>query len=324
MSAIVGSCLGVAILMGSFFVVTVMARSWWADFDAYAWPEVSATIVESHVFAPARADQDPSLAIRYRYNYAGQTYESDRLDTRESRRDPDAYRLAAAWTVGSTWSCYVDPRNPQVAVLRRESLWWGLAVLLPIVVGSGLGGLLFFAAWRSLRAERAQPTLRPKMAKMLTVRVATTLFVAILASTTYWLGVRPLLLFESATKWGEQRCTIISSRIRAYSSHGRTNYRPDVLFQYEVDGTERTSNQYDLLDSSDRAYRDVAAIVERYSPGVRAQCYVNPSNHSQAVLDRSLPSVTPFGLIALVALIIVGWRLASSVTRRAGSGTGGT
>jgi hypothetical protein len=317
--AIVAACLGLVFVIGGLFVAGLIVRTWWAQARVYGWSEATATIVEARASAPARDDQDPSLTVRFRYDYAGRGYESDRFAAPSSARDADAYRLASLWQPGSTWPCYVDPRNPQVAVLRRDSLWWGLAVFLPLGVACGIGGLLLYAAWASLRTARepkatAPQTAAPTRAKRAVGRVAITLFIAALGLMTYVFSVRPLLLFASAAHWREQPCTIVASRVRRSHSDGRTGYAVEIVFRYQVDGRAQASGDYDLVANAALSHADAADIVRRYPPGAQATCYVNPRDPTQAVLDRSLPDATPFGLIPFAFLIAVVWGLV--VTRR--------
>lgn len=318
--AIVGFSLGAAILVGGLLVVVLMARSWWAEARVYGWSEEMATIVEAQGLAPTRADRDPFLSVKFRYDHAGRSYESDRVDARSSIRDPDAYRLAELWQPGSTWPCYVDPRNPAVAVLRRDSLWWGFAVLFPLTFAGAMGGLFLYAAWASLRAKRDPKAVAALVAnapaKRVVKRVAMTLLIVSLVLTTYFLGVQPLLLFEGARHWRALPCTVVASRTRARSHDMRTGYSALIVFRYQLDGRERASGDYELVENDSRSLGDAAGIVERYPPGAQTTCYVDPRNPARAVIDRSLPKVAPFALLPLGILITLGWGLVASARRR--------
>ncbi len=316
--AIVGFCLGAAVVVGGLFMVVLMARSWWAEAKVYGWSEGTATIVEAQVLASPRVDRDPFLSVRFRYDFAGRSYESDRVDARSSIRDPDAYRLAELWQPGSTWPCYVDPRAPQIAVLRRDSLWWGFAVLFPLTFAGAFGGLFLYASWASLRSGGDPKAAASVGAKRIVKRVALTLLFVILMVTTYLFGVQPLLLFESARHWRERPCTIVASRVHARSQERSTRYSALIVFRYQLDGRERLSGDYQLVDDGNRLYREAADIVERYPPGAQATCFVDPRNPARAVIDRSLPTGTPFALLPLGFLITMSWGLVASARRRTG------
>ena len=318
--AIVGFCLGAAILVGGLFAAVRMAQSWWAEARVYRWSEGTATIVEAHVLAPTSARRDPFLSVRFRYDYAGRAYESDRVDARASVSDPDADRLVELWQPGSTWPCYVDPHNPQIAVLRRDSLWWGFAVLFPLTFAGAFGGLLLYIAWASLRS-RGDPKAAAAVganagAKRVVRRVGMTLLVVILLLTTYFFGVQPLLLFESARHWRERPCTIVASRIRARNHEMSTRYSAIIVFRYQLDGRERASGDYQLVEDGNRTNREAADIVRRYPPGAQVICYVDPLKPARAVIDRSLPTGTPFALLPLGFLITLTWGLVTAARRR--------
>lgn len=312
----------VAFLMGALFLAAglvaafFMARAWWADAQVHRWSERTATIIEAHAFPAERSDQDPRLTARFQYDYDGQTYESDRVDARSPTHDADAYRLAELWQPGSTWPCYVDPHHPQVAVLRRSSLWWGLGGLFPLAFGVCLGGLFLYGVWASLHPERDPAPVRRSVA-----RIATALLAVFLVVTSYLFGVRPLSLFLDAGNWIESTCTIAASRVRTYRAvHETTQYRPDVIFRYQFQGREHVSSDYALDRSFTSSRRDAESIVQRYPPGAAAACYVNPRAPAQSVLDRSFPKVILFGLFPAGFLILLIWGLLRSGTRAAGPG----
>lgn len=321
LGGIVAGAVGAAIVAGAFLAVIAIARSWLAEARVYGWSEEAATIVEARAWAPARAHGDPLLSVRFRYTYGGRTYESSRVDARSSARVPEAFQLAALWQAGSVWPCYVDPRDPEIAVLRRESLWWGFAVLLPLVVGGGLGGLLLYAAWASVRADddrdrAAASSSLVASARQAVRRFSAILLVVVLVLVTYVMGVRPLLSFESAKHWREVPCTIVASRARAHGNGMRTGYSAEIAFQYSFDGRPRAASAYDLAQDLNRSYAGAAEIVMRYPAGSQAKCYVDPTDPDRAVLDRSLPRGTALGLLPLGFLAAVLWGFAGSGRRR--------
>jgi hypothetical protein len=319
LGGIVGGCLGAAILAMGLVAAVAMARSWWAEAQVYGWSEGVGTILESRASAPLRAQGDPALSVRFQYTYAGRTYESGRLDARSSVRDPEAFQLATLWQVGSIWPCYIDPRNPQVAVLRRDTLWWGFGILVPLTVGGGLGGLLLYASWKSLRPERAPagaPASSPLALRRSVRRTAALLLVVTLVAVTYFTGVRSLLLFRSATNWREMPCTIVASRVRAHSNRMRTGYSAQIVSRYLFDERQRASGEYELVENSNRSYQEAAEIVERYPPGAVTNCYVDPTDPDRAVLNRSWPRGTALGLLPFGFLIVVLWGLTGSGRRR--------
>jgi len=145
-----------------------------------------------------------------------------------------------------------------------------------------------------------------------------TMLIVSLLLTTYFLGVRSLLLFERATHWRPLPCTVVASRVRAHSQKMRTGYAAFIVFRYQLDGRERASGNYELVEDTNRSYRDAADIVQRYPPGAQAICYADRRNPDQAVIDRSLPRGTSFALLPFGFLITLSWGLVTSARRRTG------
>ena len=65
-------------------------------------------------------------------------------------------------------------------------------------------------------------------------------------------------------------------------------YRIDISYKYEVDGREFQSYRYSFWAGSSSGRKDKQAVVDRFPPGTRAFCYVNPDDPTQAVIDRGL------------------------------------
>jgi hypothetical protein len=106
--------------------------------DAYTWPEVPCTVVESHVAESSDSDGTTYKAVvTFTYTYQGQEHTSSRrdfVDFFSSGYDGKA-AVVAQYPAGSRTVAYVDPSNPSEAVLARS---FSARYLV------GLFGLLFF------------------------------------------------------------------------------------------------------------------------------------------------------------------------------------
>ena len=138
----------------------------------------------------------------------------------------------------------------------------------------------------------------------------------------YFLGVRPVLRFRSAAGWLATPCQVVSSGVRTnYDPSGRT-YTIDVAYRYEVAGQVFTSRDYDLFSGSSTGCNDDREVAKRFPVGSTVECYVNPRDPRDAVLERRLPPETatvamPLILAALAVLPFIVHR------RRRGSEPGG-
>jgi hypothetical protein len=122
------------------------------------------------------------------------------------------------------------------------------------------------------------------------------LFVTVGIAIGYFLSFRPLYLAYQARSWTPADCQVISSRVEA---SGKTS-RPDIRYRYHVDDRPYTSGRYNFIPGSTND-STVAATVERYAPGSQFQCYVDPADPTQAVINRDITYWYYMGLIFFAA-----------------------
>ena len=122
------------------------------------------------------------------------------------------------------------------------------------------------------------------------------LFVTVGTAIGYFLSFRPLYLAYQARAWTPADCEVISSRVEA---SGDTS-RPDIRYRYHVDDRPYTSDRYNFIPGSTND-STVSATVERYAPGTRFPCYVDPADPAQAVINRDITNWYYFGLIFFAA-----------------------
>jgi hypothetical protein len=111
----------------------------------------------------------------------------------------------------------------------------------------------------------------------------------------YFLSFRPLYLAYQARSWTPLDCEVISSRV----VHNDETSRPDIRYRYDVDDRQYTADRYNFIPGS-TSDSTVGATVDRYAPGTRFQCYVDPADPTQAVINRDITYWYGFGLIFFV------------------------
>jgi len=117
---------------------------------------------------------------------------------------------------------------------------------------------------------------------------------------TYFIFLKPALNVIHARRWAATPCTVTDSRIgRSHSRHGGTNYRVEVEFSYQYDGRHYDSDNYQFDKSYSSGYALKDAVVDRYPPGQRTTCYVNPENPGEAVIMRDFNPGLLLGLCPL-------------------------
>lgn len=137
------------------------------------------------------------------------------------------------------------------------------------------------------------------------------LFVVAGTAIGYFLSFRPMYLAYQARSWTPADCEVISSRVAA---NGDTA-RPDIRYRYYVADRPYTSDRYNFIPGSSND-STVAATVERYAPGTRFQCYVDPGDPAQAVINRDITYWYGFGLIFFAAFAGIPLIIGTFVVRR--------
>jgi hypothetical protein len=124
----------------------------------------------------------------------------------------------------------------------------------------------------------------------------------------YFTVLQPWQNSQAAQRWVETPCQIFSSVQKVYPGSKSPTYGVDISYQYQVDGQTYQSSQYDFTFNSIFNAANSYEIVSHYPPFMQTVCYVNPQNHSEAVLNRGFQNsrLSPvlFLLIALIMLIV--------------------
>lgn len=145
------------VLIGSVFV-WLLGRSFLRAQEMRSWPEVECVIIASGLEERRNDENSPieyRLNVVFGYEWAGEARTGDRLTLRgspwSSKRALSDQR-AAELPVGMTTTCRVNPADPEVAVLKPDSLAPGYSIWFPLLFV--IGGLLM--AYRALRNPRAR------------------------------------------------------------------------------------------------------------------------------------------------------------------------
>jgi hypothetical protein len=115
-----------------------------------------------------------------------------------------------------------------------------------------------------------------------------------------FLSFLPISRAIQSRSWRPAACEVISSQV----VRGDDTFRPDIQYRYHVDDRPYTGNLYNFLPGSDNV-SDYPAVVARYPPGHRFECYVNPADPTQAVIDRELTFGYFFGLIFFLFFTVI-------------------
>lgn len=132
-------------LIGLLFV-WLMTRSFLRAREMHAWPEVECVILSNEIEERVHDPQSPRefrVDLEFGYEWQGAPRTGDHLTLRgnpwSSKREL-AEQRAAEYPPGKTTTCRVNPRDPDFAVLRPDSLAPGYSIWFPaLFVIGGLG-----------------------------------------------------------------------------------------------------------------------------------------------------------------------------------------
>lgn len=182
-----------------------------------------------------------------------------------------------------------------------------------------------FGVWASARPDPAYNTRRPMPVTAISQRRSGApakgclvffflIFFLVGAAGSYFVLWRPLSKLLASRSWTETQCDVLSSQVVSDDS----TYRVDVRYSWTAGGSTRVGSRYDFMGGSSSGREGKQRIVDRYPPGSRVTCWVDPDDPNEAVLSRGL---SPIYLIGLVPLLFLGVGLAGLVwTLRSGRG----
>jgi hypothetical protein len=293
--------------MGLLFTV-VMAGDFFGRLRVRAWTTSPCTIQSARV-DPSGASDGTNHRFVVVYTYAGGERECRGTGVEPgytgSSSYGDALQLAETYPPGTQTTCYVNPSNPDETYLRAGSLLFGLLLLLPLVfVAIGAGGIWF--AWRKRPAPDAMPisSRAPGTAPRWVAPLVFALFFLIGTGILLFVFVPMVREVLDARNWNPTPCTIVASSVKSHSSDDGTTYSVELIYAYTVDGREHKGWRYTFMGGSSSGYEGKQEIVDRFPPGTKAVCYVNPGNPGESVIERGFTWEYLLGLLPLVFMLI--------------------
>jgi hypothetical protein len=138
------------------------------------------------------------------------------------------------------------------------------------------------------------------------VRGCLTLFFLVFAvvggAGSYFAVWKPLTGLLASRSWMETQCDVLSSRVEEVSGSDGPTYRVDIRYTWTAGGSTRVGRRYDFMGGSSSGTEGKQRIVDRYPPGARVPCWVDPGDPDQAVLSRDLSPTYLIGLLPLAFL----------------------
>jgi hypothetical protein len=208
----------------------------------------------------------------------------------------------------------VGSNHPAIAVLERRIPWLVFVIFFPLIfVAIGGGGL--WATWVGFKVEeeKAVQSISQSAAsgKGLKFMIGFgLLFVAIGAAVFVPMTLVPAIKLGISLTWEETPCSIVSTRMRSWSTDDGTSYRADVLYTYNAGGREWRSNRVDFFSFLTSGRADARAVLDRHPRASTTTCWIDPRNPARSVLERQFRPKHFLGLIPLV-FVLAGWAVAN-------------
>lgn len=270
-------------LMGSMFEVFVV-REFVIILRTYAWRQTPCRILASEVVSN---EGDYRFAVRYEYTVGSATFVGEKFKRNFHNGDYDKQAgRVQQYSVGNPAVCWVNPADPSEAILQRDSLFFGLILLFPLIF-IGIGAIGIYAMWARRTPKPAENRPISDSSKGRRFLLAFFVLFALVGLGMMWpLCVRPIYKVIDARDWIETSCRIIQARVQSHDGDEGTTYSVDILYEYSFGGKTYRSNRYDFIGGSSSGYQGKQAVVDRYKSIFDPVCYVNPASPAEAVLVR--------------------------------------
>jgi hypothetical protein len=133
----------------------------------------------------------------------------------------------------------------------------------------------------------------------------------------YW-SWRYSRVARETSGWTPVSATIL--RARAREKEREEEYEPDIAYRYAIGGKEYESSQVSIFYFYGTSLEAARRKAHRYSATQRVVAYVNPADHSQAVL---IPGAQPIAALVLFVLgllfvVVGGYLVVESLTSSGG------
>jgi len=128
-------------------------------------------------------------------------------------------------------------------------------------------------------------------------------------SSFVYFGIKSYQNEIATESWPQTEGIIISSDIYSSSGDHSTTYGANIVYQYQVNGINYTSDDVSSADFSSSDSSHAQRIINKYYVGKNVIVYYNPSNPSDAVLEPGTTWISYiiilFGILPIVVASLV-------------------
>lgn len=126
-----------------------------------------------------------------------------------------------------------------------------------------------------------------------------------LGSGFMWqMGLKPIVRSVASFNWPQVACTVIHSELTVNNSSDGATYKPEIRVSHYYNDQRYEGGSYNFNTSASSGKTQKAAVVKAYPVGKETRCWVNPSNPSEAVIDRAIPGMV-WPIIPFMAIFVI-------------------
>lgn len=125
----------------------------------------------------------------------------------------------------------------------------------------------------------------------------------------YVMLIAPLNQSRRTKDWKQVPCVVKETRAVPHRGGGRqptTTYEPYAEFEFTYEGQTYSSSTFRLSNRLLDSYAEVKTLLDPFPQGEPAQCWINPQNPSEAVLNRDFTGISVIGALFGSALALIG------------------
>ncbi|MFL5331418.1 MAG: DUF3592 domain-containing protein [Gemmataceae bacterium] len=310
-----GGAIFIVLVVAAFpgIIILAVVVKWIEVRRAMRWPQTTGKVIANRVESSKKRPNDPGYDfgdtevrndpfVEYEYSVGGKKYRCHRITIGERTADWELEGILARYPVGRSVIVYYDSADPYKAVLERDifgkMLWAGFGCLMLFFIGGPLAlvGIYYGAeSWFFNKLGKNSPA--PFLAALSCFGL-----VAVLFAMAY------LCYVFTASRWPTVRGKIIESGVEAFLNYrnmddtGRvyTNYKPSVLYAYDVNGHHFTGDRVSLgVKISSTLPLIAKRMAKKYAVGTEVDVRYNPQSPGESTLHA-------FSWVQLLLILIIG------------------
>jgi len=305
-------CVSIVVVLLVLYKLCLNIAQLGAELEPHFWKPVLCAVKSIRaVYQPGKYGFY-SLEGQLQYNYLGQQYVSDSLVAEDHKflRLDLPVRLEQETPPGSNKTCFVNPSNPAQAVLFREGYF--NRIVLVVVWFLALIAITAFAllcqSKSPLREEVNKTRFKLKLAKLVAGSVAGLFLIGGVYGVVNNL-INPLTRWHQARSWEKHSCAIEHADLNPFvcgvrGGAGCSVPNFSLIYSYEINGKIFKAARFDLLEDVARRYKKGVTIVKNAPVGKKFDCFVNPEDPLDAVIDRKLSLDHFIGVIGFGFLFV--------------------